>query len=49
MNKNPELSFLLCHRSEESILSTAQKVKEIVSKLTDSFEIVLVGNYIGRP
>jgi len=47
MNTNPELSIIiLCYRSEEGIIPFAQKVKEVVSKLTDSFEIVLVGNYI---
>ena len=47
MNLNPELSIIiLCYRSEEGIIPFSQKVKEVVSKLTDSFEIILVGNYI---
>lgn len=47
MNSNPELSIIiLCYRSEEGIIPFSQKVKEVVSKLTDSFEIILVGNYI---
>ncbi|MGH1336886.1 MAG: glycosyltransferase family 2 protein [Aureispira sp.] len=47
MNHNPELSIIiLCYRSEEGIIPFSQKVKEVVSQLTDSFEIVLVGNYI---
>lgn len=47
MNNNPELSIvILCYRSEEQIIGFSQNVKELAKKLTDSFEIVLVGNYI---
>lgn len=47
MSENIELSVVvLCYRSEEEIIPYAQKVKDIVSAHTDSYEIVLVGNYI---
>ncbi len=47
MNDHPELSIvILCYRSEEHIIGFSQKVKELAKKLTDNFEIVLVGNYI---
>ena len=47
MNNHPELSIvILCYRSEEQIIGFYQKVKELANKLTDSFEIVLVGNYV---
>ncbi|WP_304235869.1 glycosyltransferase family 2 protein [Jiulongibacter sediminis] len=42
----PELSIvILCYRSGESILDFARQTKQLISTLTDSFEIVLVGNY----
>lgn len=47
MAKNIELSVIvLCYRSEYKIIPFVQKVKKIVSKLTNSYEIVLVANYI---
>ncbi len=47
MNNNPELSIvILCYRSEEQIIGFSQKVKELADGLIDSYEIVLVGNYI---
>ena len=47
MKKQLELSIIiLCYRSDDSIIIFAQKVKELAEKLTDSFEIVLVGNYL---
>ncbi len=47
MNNNPELSIvILCYRSEEQIIGFSKNVKELAKKITDSFEIVLVGNYI---
>ena len=46
MNTDLELSVVvLCYGAEESIVPFAQKLKNEVFKLTDSFEIVLVGNY----
>ena len=46
MKKNLELSVVvLCYGAEESIISFSQKIKKQVSKFTNSFEIVLVGNY----
>jgi len=51
VNKDPEFSVIvLCYRSEEGIIPYSKKVKEVVSTLTDSFEIILVGNYMeGSP
>ena len=47
MSKRPELSIvILCYRSEEKIIGFADKVKELATTLSDSFEIILVGNYI---
>lgn len=47
MEKHPKLSIIiLCYRSEEHIIMFAQRVKELAEKLGDSFEIILVGNYI---
>ncbi len=47
MKEHLELSVvILCYRAEESIIPFSEKLKEEVSKLTDSFEIVLVGNYL---
>jgi len=41
-----ELSIvILCYRSEESIIPFAQRTKELAASLTNSYEIVLVGNY----
>ena len=41
-----ELSVVvLCYKAEENIIPFAKKLKLEVSKLTDSYEIVLVGNY----
>jgi hypothetical protein len=50
-NKNPELSIIiLCYRSEEEIIPFANKIKSLSEKLTDSYEIILVGNYLeGTP
>ncbi len=45
-NTLPEFSvIILCYRSEASILQFARTTKDLVSGLTDSYEIVLVGNY----
>jgi len=45
--QRPDLSIIiLCYRSEEKILVFSEKVKNIAQSLTDSFEIILVGNYI---
>ena len=47
MNNHPELSIIiLCYRSEKQILEFADKVKQLAEKLTTSFEIILVANYI---
>lgn len=47
MKIQPELSIIiLCYRSEKQIISFAQEVKRTAEKLTDNFEIILVGNYI---
>lgn len=47
MKNHPELSIIiLCYRSEDSIILFAQKVKELAAKLTENYEIILVGNYI---
>lgn len=47
MNHPPELSIvILCYRSNESIIPLSNKVRDLAKKLTPSFEIVLVGNYI---
>lgn len=46
MNDRPELSVVtLCYKAEEAIIPFSKKLKEVVSSLTDSYEIVLVGNY----
>ncbi len=43
----PELSvIILCYRSEEDIIPFSEQVKQAVSNFSDSYEIVLVGNYI---
>ncbi len=47
MGKAIELSIIvLCYRSEEAIIQFAEKVKQTAGRLTDRFQIVLVGNYI---
>lgn len=47
MNKRLDISIIiLCYRSEKRIIEFAQNIKELAEKLTDSFEIILVGNYI---
>jgi len=47
MQYPPELSIIiLCYRSNESIISLAKQVQEVARNLTNSYEIVLVGNYI---
>ena len=47
MQKNLKLSIVvLCYRSEYNIIPFIEKVKTIVKKLTDSFEIILVANYM---
>lgn len=38
--------MVLCYRSEESAVAFAQAVKEVALEITDSFEIILVGNYV---
>ncbi|MBP7654825.1 glycosyltransferase, partial [Candidatus Dependentiae bacterium] len=46
-NKNIELSVIvLCYRTEEQIIPFVDKLKNILVKLTDSWQLVLVGNYI---
>ncbi len=43
----PELSIIiLCYRSEYQIIPFVAKVKKIAEKITHSFEIVLVANYM---
>ena len=43
---NIELSVVvLCYRAEEEIIPFVEKLKVSVEKLTDNFEIILVGNY----
>ena len=45
-NHSPELSVVIsCYRSEASILEFARRTMELIKTLTDSYEIVLVGNY----
>lgn len=47
MSHSPELSIIiLCYRSNESIIPLSKQVQELAKKLTSSYEIVLVGNYI---
>ncbi|AWV97859.1 glycosyltransferase family 2 protein [Arcticibacterium luteifluviistationis] len=46
LNIQPELSIIiLCYRSESSILNFARTTRDLAKSLTDSYEIVLVGNY----
>ncbi|HPR33062.1 MAG TPA: glycosyltransferase family 2 protein [Prolixibacteraceae bacterium] len=45
--KTTELSIvILCYRAEEEIIPFVEEIKSLVSAMSDSFEIVLVGNYI---
>ena len=47
MKDKPALSIIiLCYRSNESIINFAEEVKNLAQELTESFEIILVGNYI---
>lgn len=47
MKNLPELSVvILCYRSNEKIVPFARDVQKLVSSLTPSYEIILVGNYI---
>lgn len=47
MKANLELSVIvLCYRAEESIIPFSQNLKKEISKHTDNFEIILVGNYL---
>ncbi|MCY2686938.1 glycosyltransferase family 2 protein [Salinimicrobium sp. TH3] len=47
MKVSPELSIIiLCYRSGENIIPFAEKIHELTRSLTDSYEIILVGNYI---
>jgi len=47
MQYPPELSIImLCYRSNESIIPLSKQVQELAKKLTNSYEIILVGNYI---
>jgi len=47
MSKEIELSLVvLCYRAEENIIPFVDQLTELVKSLTDSFEIILVGNYI---
>jgi glycosyltransferase involved in cell wall biosynthesis len=48
MELNTQVEFsviILCYRSEEAILQFARTTRDLVKGLTDSYEIVLVGNY----
>lgn len=46
-SRDIELSIvILCYRSEESIIPFAAETKALAEQLTDSYEIVLVGNFI---
>ena len=46
MKDNIELSIIiLCYRSEEAIIDFAKEAQALAASLTDSYEIVLVGNY----
>jgi len=47
MQYPPELSIImLCYRSNESIIPLSKQVQDLARKITKSYEIVLVGNYI---
>ena len=46
MDSTIELSVIvLCYRAEESIIPFVDKLDKLISKLTSSYELVLVGNY----
>lgn len=46
-NQEIELSvIILCYRAEESIIDFANRTSLLASKISDNYEIVLVGNYI---
>ena len=51
MSDHPELSIvILCYRSEETIIGFSKEIKALATRLTNNYEIVLVGNYIeGSP
>ena len=47
MDQKIDLSLVvLCYRAEENIIPFVEKLLSLVEKLTNSFELVLVGNYI---
>ena len=47
MSQQIELSVvILCYRSGEAVVDFIKKVEELVQTLTDSYELVLVANYI---
>ena len=47
MEKQTELSIIiLCYRSEEAIIEFAERTRKLAEELTDSYEIILVANYI---
>jgi len=47
MSANVELSVvILCYRSGEAVLAFIQKAEEHIKRLTNSYELVLVANYI---
>jgi glycosyltransferase involved in cell wall biosynthesis len=49
MNENIELSVVvLCYGAQESIIAFAEKLKSEISRSTNSFEIILVGNYMNN-
>jgi len=47
MKYPPELSIIiLCYRSDENIIHLSNEVRELAKKISKSYEIILVGNYI---
>jgi len=47
MNQDIELSVVvLCYKAEEHIIPFVEKLKQLLITITDSWQLVLVGNYI---
>ncbi|MCF8275492.1 MAG: glycosyltransferase family 2 protein [Flavobacteriales bacterium] len=47
MSQSIELSVvILCYRSEATVVDFVKKAEELIKTLTDSYELVLVANYI---